>query len=176
MVTRKKSTVKKITKDRNAPSNSTEGEQELLDSALMGEIKPPACVKLRKQDVPFWAAIIKARAKADWIDSDLIVAAQLARCQADIEDEQSRLGKEKSIILNRRGSKVMNPRFFVLERLTSRELSLVRTLKIAYVSAPGHKTRDMQENRREEEKLTGPLAKLSPDELGLLGIGGGGLH
>lgn len=166
-----------VTKKRKAHSDSAAGLQESLGSALM-EIEPPKCAKLRPKDRPFWEAIIKQRAKADWPDSDLIVAVQLARCQADIETEQTTISKEKSIILNRRGSKVMNPRFFVLERLTARELSLVRTLKISHVTPHGSgKTRDVQAAREREAEFEGPLSGLSEVERDLLGLGGkGGLH
>lgn len=143
----------------------------MLEQALVDGIAVPSCVRLQKRDLPFWEAIIKARAKADWIDSDLIVAAQLARCQADIEAEQTALSREKSIILNRRGSKVMNPRFFVLERLTSRELSLVRTLKIAYTT-PSGKNKELGENRRREEEVSTPFRGLSQDDMSLIGLGG----
>ena len=42
-------------------------------------IDPPAHVRLRDGDRPFWDGIVRARARDEWCESDLVVAAQLAR-------------------------------------------------------------------------------------------------
>ncbi len=105
----------------------------------------PEFVKLRPGDEPFWTAVIRARARDEWTDSDLVIGAQLARCQADIEREQELLDSEGAVIENARGTQVMNPRVTVLEQLSRRELALMRSLCMAGI-AKGDK-RDMAKAR-----------------------------
>ena len=105
----------------------------------------PAHVKLRAGDAPFLESVLRARARDEWTGADLVIGAQLARCQADIEREQGLLDAEGSILENARGTKVMNPRVTVLEQLSRRELALMRSLCMAGV-AKGDK-RDMVKAR-----------------------------
>lgn len=51
----------------------------------------PGHVRLRAEDLPFWEGVVRARARDEWTDADLVVAAQLARCQHDIERESEAL-------------------------------------------------------------------------------------
>lgn len=90
----------------------------------------PKHVKLRKQDIPFWEGIVCARARAEWTECDLVVGAQLARCQADMEKAQQQLDDEGTTIENHRGTMVANPLFAVLQQLANREMALMRTLRM----------------------------------------------
>lgn len=54
-------------------------------AAAARDLSPPAHIKLRKGDLPFWDAVMKERAKSEWTDGDLPVAANLARSMADAE-------------------------------------------------------------------------------------------
>jgi hypothetical protein len=92
--------------------------------------KCPAHVNLRAKDLPFYEGIVRARPRSEWIANDLVVAAQLARCQASIEEETEKLEGEGSVITNFRGSPVMNPRHSILEGLARREMALMRTLRL----------------------------------------------
>ena len=47
--------------------------------------------------MPFWRAIISARASSSWNGADLVHAARLARCHADIERVQSEIDEEGEI-------------------------------------------------------------------------------
>lgn len=98
--------------------------------AAKGPPDVPAHVRLRDGDGPFWDGILRARARDEWSDADLVVAAQLARCQRDIETESEALDDEDSVVTNARGTKVMNPRISVLEQLARREMALMRTLRM----------------------------------------------
>lgn len=49
------------------------------------DLSPPAHIKIRKGDLPFWDAVIAEKPKSEWTDSDLSVAANLARAMADAE-------------------------------------------------------------------------------------------
>ena len=151
---------------RRNRTDSTEGLQEAMDSAAMDGIMPPKHTRLPPKARPFWNAIIEARAKSEWITNDLVLAAQLARCQYEIEAEQALLEKEHSVLTNRRGTPVMNPRFFVLERLTARELSLSRALRLGAVAMGP--ARDQADFRKKERDFGATMGDLSPADVSLL--------
>ncbi len=54
-------------------------------AAAARDLSPPAHIKMRKGDLPFWDAVIAEKPKSEWTDSDLTVAANLARAMADAE-------------------------------------------------------------------------------------------
>lgn len=95
-----------------------------------GPLKVPAHVRLRPGDAPFWDGIVRARARDEWTEADLVVAAQLARCQHDIEVESIALEVEGTTATNDRGTLVVNPRVSVLENFARREMALMRTLRM----------------------------------------------
>jgi hypothetical protein len=108
---------------------------QAMQNAAAPDLLPPAQCKLRDGDGPFWQGIIRARARDQWTENDLVVAAQLARCQADIEREQQQLDAESAVVENGRGTKVMNARVTVLEQLSRRELALMRILRLGGYTA-----------------------------------------
>ena len=54
-------------------------------AAAARDLSPPVHLKIRKGDLPFWDAVIAEKPKSEWTDSDLTVAANLARAMADAE-------------------------------------------------------------------------------------------
>lgn len=111
-------------------ATSAEAAVKAMVDVSRGLLRPPAHVRLRKGDEPFWEGVIRARARDEWSEADLVVAAQLARCQRDIETESLALEDENSVLMNARGTQVMNPRLTVLEQLARREMALMRTLRM----------------------------------------------
>jgi phage terminase small subunit len=116
--------------DRRQRCDSIEGQKQAMQNALAGPIEPPKHVRLRDSDRPFWDAIIGARARDKWDAADLAHAANLARCQADIEDMQTRLEAEGHVIENARGTMVANPRHSILETLSRRAVYLSKLLHV----------------------------------------------
>lgn len=112
------------------PSTSPEAAIKAAVDAAKGPPAAPAHVRLREGDRPFWDGVVRARAYDEWTETELVVAAQLARCQHDIEVESLALEGEESTITNGRGTKVVNPRVSVLEQLARREMALMRTLRM----------------------------------------------
>jgi hypothetical protein len=115
---------------RRLPAHSSKVALRAMVNAAMPPLECPAYVRLREQDRPFWDAILGARARDEWTESDLAVGAQLARCRADIEDESLRLENESTVCENKRGTLVTNPRVMVIAELTRRELLLMRALRM----------------------------------------------
>jgi hypothetical protein len=101
----------------------------MFDAASPG-IEVPTHCNLRAGDMPFWQGIVRARAKDEWTEVDLVIAAQLARCQADIEREQLELDVEGTAVRNERGTIVVNARVSVLEQFARREMALLRSLRM----------------------------------------------
>lgn len=104
---------------------------KMLAAVAKGDPEVPAHVELREQDMPFWRAIVRARTRDDWLDSDLVVVAQLARAQADLEAEQKLLDVEGSVVSNRFGDLVPNPRARLIDMLAKRSALLMRALRLA---------------------------------------------
>jgi hypothetical protein len=115
---------------KRARSDSVASAVKAMVDAAKPDIEVPAWVTLTESAKPFWVGVVRARARDEWQDVDLVVAAQLAQCQADIAEEDEALRKEGRVIPNERGTMVMNPRTTVLEQLARREMALMRTLRM----------------------------------------------
>lgn len=144
-------------------SDSTDSAVKAMVNAAKGALCVPAHVRLRDGDQPFWDGIVRARARDEWTDADLVVAAQLTRCQHDIEKESQALEAETSVITNARGTQVMNPRLSVLEQLARREMALMRTLRMGgRIAGDARDEAGGRKIERESRKLRDELAE---DEL-----------
>lgn len=148
---------------KRLPSNTSSKLVEAAINATLPVIEAPAHVRIREQDAPFWVDIIKSRAREEWAKSDLVVAAQLARCQSDIEAESLQLEAEGSVIENNRGTPVMNPRHAVLEQLSRREMALMRSLQMVG-SAKGDK-RDVEKARKLQRQADMAQEEVTDDDL-----------
>lgn len=124
---------------RKTASNSTSALIGAMVNAGSELPEIPGHVKLRERDLPFWREILRTRTREEWLPGDLPVAAQLARCQSDIENESEALEVEGSVIANPRGTPVMNPRHSVLQQLAQREMALMRCLAMSGTVARGDK-------------------------------------
>lgn len=125
-------------------------------------VEPPPHVQLREQDYPFWHAIIRARAQ--WTDVDLVHAANLARCQADIEEAQRALDREGQVLMNAKGTPIMNPRFTILEQLSRRAVSISSKIQVHAAATIGESklNRGKNNDRRAAQKAA---EKMEDDDL-----------
>jgi hypothetical protein len=106
--TKPKASAKPRTK--RARSDSASSAVKAMVNAAKPDIEVPAWVTLTESAKPFWVGVVRARARDEWQEVDLVVAAQLAQCQADIAEEDEALRVEGRVIKNDRGTPVMNPR------------------------------------------------------------------
>ena len=111
-------------------SDSAAGAVRAMSSAVAGAIEPPAHIHLRDGDLPFWESIVTARARHNWDTADLEIAANLARCKADIERLHVEIDGEGDIIDNQRGTPIVNPKHSLLETLSRRAVALSRMIHI----------------------------------------------
>lgn len=126
--TKPKTTAKPRTK--RARADSAASAVKAMVNAAQPDIEVPAWVTLTESARPFWIGVVRARARDEWQDVDLVVAAQLAQCQADIAEEDAQLRIEGRVVMNERKTQIMNPRTTVLEQLARREMALMRTLRM----------------------------------------------
>lgn len=143
------------------PGNSLKSQLAAIVAVSQPELQPPAFVKLRGNAANFWSGIIASRARAEWLDVDLVVAAQLADCQACIEAESDALAEEGTVLKNDRGTMVANPRASILEALARREMALMRTLRMGGRIAGD--TRDEAGRRRNEHNARQTAAELKQE-------------
>jgi len=149
---------------KRAPSNTVDSQIRAMVNAAAPEFEPPAHVRMRDKDRPFWSSIMSSRARDEWSKNDFIVAAQLARCQADIETESEKVDTEGSVVTNARGTQVMNPRHSVLEQLARRELALMRALAMTASSAGKDKDK-LEKSRQLQRKSENLRDELEDDSL-----------
>lgn len=135
---------------KKSRSDSRQKKTELMAQAING-IKPPAHLNLRPRDLPFWAAIIDAR--ATWTDVDLSHAANLARCQSDIEFLQNEISEQGNTLKNERGTEVSNPRHVLLETLTRRSVALSRMLQVHAGATVGEAKLSRGKNEQKAKSL-----------------------
>lgn len=110
---------------RRKRSDSAAAAVAAAQAVALGPIDPPAHVTLRAGDRPFWNAIVTARARDTWTDTDLTSAANLARTQADIEKLQAELDAAGYLVEGK-----ANPLAAIVETLTRRVVSLSRVLHV----------------------------------------------
>jgi hypothetical protein len=118
------------TKKRQPASTAAAYIDAFIDAAK-GPLRPPEHVTLRPQDEPYWDIIVGGRARADWTQAQLVVAAQLARAQADISEWQDKLDDEGPTTVDRFGQDKANPLVNIIEAATRRQLALMRSLGMA---------------------------------------------
>lgn len=148
---------------KRSDSRTAASAVQAMLAAAKDNIEPPQHVRMRARDKPFWYGVIGARARDEWTDSDLVVAAQLARCQSDIEIEQIALDEETAVIENARGTLCVNPRVTVLEQYARREMALMRTLRMGGRIAGD--TRDEAGRRKVERSAKETREALLDDDL-----------
>ena len=115
--------MKTTTKRRR--SDSAAAAIAAAQAAALGPLDPPVHVTLRTGDRAFWDSIMLARVRDTWTQIDLTTAANLARCQADIEKLQADLDAAGYLIEGK-----ANPLCAILDTLTRRAVALSRALHV----------------------------------------------
>ena len=111
-----------------ANSVSKQSETFISANAL---IEPPDGVFLRTEDERMiWSQFIKARARDDWRDMDLILLGKVVRAEADIRRYNDMLDKSSPIIQNRRGTLVENPLLRVIDTTLRQQLAVIRSMSL----------------------------------------------
>lgn len=151
---------------RKPRADSAAAAIKAMANAAQAAITPPEYVTITESAKPYFDAVVRARARDEWEECDLVVAAQLAQCMADIAEEDAALRSEGKVVKNDRGTQVMNPRTTVLEQLARREMALMRTLRMGGRIAGD--TRDQLGKRKIESQSRKLRGELEEEDDGLL--------
>ncbi len=115
---------------RQARSDSASAAIQAAKNAALGDPMPPPHVIISADSMPDYIAIVRARARTEWSEYDLIVAAQLADCIAKQREQDMLIVVEGDVVENARGTMVANPRVAMLERLAGRQMAYTRLLQM----------------------------------------------
>lgn len=132
-------------------------------AAAARDLSPPKHLKLRRGDLPFWDSVITERAKSEWTDADLAVAANLARAMADAE-------RIAACPVDRAGNVKMATLIQTIElsdKLARRIVTLRRALGLDNRSKNGEQ-RDVNKRREQAKEIEGghnPMAHDGDDLL-----------
>lgn len=121
-------------------TDTVKGAVSSMAGALT-EIEVPKHVNVPDDAICFWHSITKARAADRWNDTDLEIAAELARTKASIERLNKEIESEGDVIKNDRGTPIVNPKHNLIETLTRRVVALSRMLQV-HAEATQGKSRD----------------------------------
>jgi hypothetical protein len=156
---------------KRQPSDTTSSIVAAFAAAALGPVKPPATVKLRDGDVPFWELVSSSRARSEWSQTDLHHGANLARCLADIERISLEIREEGDTLKNERGTVVMNAKHSLLETLSRRAVTLTRLLGLQSALVVGPAA-DVAKSRETEVAARELLTLAQRDDDGLLATPG----
>ena len=148
---------------RRIRSDSTAAAVQTTRAVVAGIPQPPAHIHLRDRDLPFYESIAKARPLVTWNDSDLEVAANLARAKADVERIQQEIDAEGDVIENARGTPVMNPKHTVLEMLSRRVLACSRMLHV-HAEATNGKAREQTPKAKAQKAVEEAVVQARGDD------------
>ena len=127
-------------------TGTTQNEVAAMKNAQLA-IEPPEHCDLHEGAERFYNAIIKSRDLSMWNDVDVARAVLLANYQADLKAESATLKKEGSVVINERGTPIMNPRFNIVNTLTRLEISLAKALQTDAASTQG-RSRDVSNKNK----------------------------
>lgn len=139
------------TTDRRPRSDSAKAAVAASQAVALGPLPPPAHVRLRDCDRPFWNAIVTARPRDTWTDADLVLAGNLARAYADMETLQESIERDGMLIEGK-----INPACDLLDKMTRRALATGRQLMVATIATVGkaqdiHKGAALERGARQHE-------------------------
>ena len=101
-----------------------------MANAALPPLRPPAHVQLRAEAEPYWAGIIAARARDEWIEAHLVSAAHLAELEVDIAAAQKLQDAEGFTQRDEKGKEVAHPIVAVKLALVQSRLSIMRSLQM----------------------------------------------
>lgn len=154
-----------MTKKR-PPCTSAAEQVKNFQDALEGDLVPP--VKLVGDQVTYWNAITRARAKGDWTEIDLFHAANLSKILVLIDEAHETVRVDGSTVLNAKGTPVANPAFSQLNQMTRLAISYSAKLHIhaaATVGSPEDAARRAKEQakaREQADKVRNSGGKVTP--------------
>ena len=109
---------------------------------------PPAFIHLKKEEIPFWEAIMRSKAYETWTEFDLIQAANLAVSQATIQKLTEEI-REEGVVVKKEGTNTTIPNPKIDAKIKETDLS-IRLSRIIHVhsEATGGRAKDARGKNR----------------------------
>lgn len=117
-------------KPRKTRADSAAAAIEAAKNAVLPPLMPPPHVQISADAMPYYLDVLKARARDEWNEYQLTVAAQMAECMAKQVEIEATLIIEGLVVDGAHGPKA-NPLVGILERMASRQQSLARALRMS---------------------------------------------
>lgn len=118
-------------------TDTAAGAAQAFIDVAKGLPDPPRHVSLRPEDVPYWEAIVATKPRDEWLEVQLVAAAQLARTQADIAAWSAEMETQPPVIyVGRDDAPRIHPLLQAIEQATRRQLALMRALGVVSTDAP----------------------------------------
>lgn len=133
---------------------------ETAKALAEGMAPPPQ--KLSEDAMRFWPAIVGSKRPTAWSDSDLLLACQLARDLAMIEQLSETLETEGGILEDAKGKKYAHPAANLLDQATRRTVTTTRALQIHAIATTGKSDHQGKKNEAARD-LAGKLASADND-------------
>lgn len=131
---------------KRQPINTATAAVEVMQKAAQS-IEPPAHVPLTEADMPFWRNIIAEKAKSEWTQHDLELAALLALAMRRLWAEEVRLASEDAVVMSAGGNPTANPRLRIVADLHARAIKYRQSLGI-HSRGKGGEARDVDKRRQ----------------------------
>lgn len=116
--------------NRKDRSDSATAAINAAKNAALPDLRPPVHVKLSADAEFYFADIVRARAREEWNEHQLTIAAQMAECMVQQDEMQAGIVLEGWTVMNARGTLVANPRVGINEALARRQMALGRSLQM----------------------------------------------
>jgi hypothetical protein len=151
---------------RQLRSDSAAAALEAAKNAVSPDLRPPAHVQLSADSEPYFADIVRARARDEWNEHQLTVAAQMAECMAEQERVRAMLVVDGLLVVNGKGTLVANPLVSISEQLARRQMALGRSLQM--IGRAIGDPRAPLGKRKLEKNARGLAAQVAEEDDGLL--------
>ena len=137
---------------RKKRTDSAAAALEAAKNATLPVLMPPGHVNISANAMPYYEDIVRGRARAEWNEFQLTVAAQLAECMWEQVEVAAELEVEGRYFETVQGLKA-HPLVGILEALARRQGSLARSLQMIGRVALGDprantKQRELESNAR----------------------------
>jgi phage terminase small subunit len=145
-------------KKRRTRTDSVEFQTQVLQDAAKPPIEPPAHSNLPKKALPYWYAVVDAKARRAWTDHDLEIAVDLAWCKYRADKIMTQLEDEPDVIINQQGNEVLNPLHKALDTVSKRARMLAAHLQVHPEATQGksHVQKDQNEgHQKAKQAITG---------------------
>ena len=125
---------------------------------------PESPIVLAEAESGYFKFIVTAREHETWSDNDLLIAANLSKTYAAIDELWRDINTEGYVVENQRGTPVANPKVSALNSMTSAMQSLNKTLGLS-ASQRGLSGAKQAVRNTAEQQARKVLAKVADDDL-----------